>query len=243
MIKRIGLGSIILILLFAGPAIPNKVPKEHAEYTFARVAFSYFRGPGAINREGQRPWEHDYPNSEDFFLAMVGQVTGISTNVEAFKIVDLDSPEVFKYPFLYFSEPGFMDLNDDEVKNLRDYFNRGGFAMFDDMRGRHLLNLETELLRVFPTRELVRLQPRDPIFHSFYEIDSLEMAPPYPDEFGDGPSFWGMKDEKGRLILVVNAANDFGEYWEDIDKGAAALHPAVQSFQFGVNYLIYAMTH
>ena len=51
---------------------------------------------------------------------------------------DLDSPEIFKYPFLYFSEPGFMDLTDEEVKNLREYFNRGGFAMFDDFRGRQL---------------------------------------------------------------------------------------------------------
>jgi hypothetical protein len=52
-----------------------------------------------------------------------------------------------------------------------------------------------------------------------------------------------MKDEEGRLILVANADNDFGEYWEDIDRGAEALRPAVQSFQFGLNYLIYAMTH
>jgi hypothetical protein len=241
MIKRIGLGSIILILLCAGPAIPNKVPKEHAEYTFARVAFSVVRG--GINAEGQVPWEHDYPRSEDFFLAMVGQVTGISTNVAAYQIVDLDSPEIFNYPFLYFSEPGYMILDEKEVKNLRDYFNRGGFAMFDDFRGRHRLNLESEMLRVFPDRQLERLKIDDPIFHTFYEIDSLEMAPPYPDQFGDGPSFWGMKDDTGRLILVANAANDFGEYWEDIDLGAQALHPAVQSFQFGVNYLIYAMTH
>jgi hypothetical protein len=52
-----------------------------------------------------------------------------------------------------------------------------------------------------------------------------------------------MKDDKGRLIMVANADNDFGEYWEDIDNGGQALKPAIQSFQFGVNYLIYAMTH
>ena len=52
-----------------------------------------------------------------------------------------------------------------------------------------------------------------------------------------------MKDETGRLILMANVANDFGEFWEDIDRGARPLNPAVQSFQFGINYLIYAMTH
>src|SRR5262245_45468333 len=98
MIKRIGLSSIILVLRFGGPAIPDKVAKEHAEFTCARVSFSWFRGGGASNGEGQAPCEHDYPRSEDFFLAMVGQVTGVSTNVEAYQVVDLDSSDVFKYP-------------------------------------------------------------------------------------------------------------------------------------------------
>jgi uncharacterized protein DUF4159 len=244
MIKRVIAGAFIVILS-AVPAIPDRVPKEHAEFTFARVQFEWFLGGGAINGEGQPPWMHDYPRSEDFFLAMVSQVTGISTNVEAFKVVRLDSKEIFKYPFLYFSEPGFMDLTSTEEKNLREYFNRGGFAMFDDFRGRHFANLEEQMLRVFPERRFVRLDisEKERIFQSFYEIDTLEMAAPYPDPFGDGPSFWGMKDEKGRLILMANVANDFGEFWEDIDLGRAALKPSVQSFQFGVNYLIYAMTH
>jgi hypothetical protein len=240
MIKRIGLGSIILVLLCAGPAIPDRVPKEHAEYVFARVKF-HMNVDAIFQREAA--WHHDYPYSEDFFLGMVSGVTGVRTNVEAFEIVELDSPDIFKYPFLYFSEPGFLDLTDEELKNLREYFNRGGFAMFDDFRGKALQNLEEQLSLVFPDRELFRLNLKDPIFHTFYEIDSLEMPPPYMNFDSGKPTFWGMKDEKDRLILVANADNDFGEFWEDIDHGREALHPAVQSFQFGVNYLIYAMTH
>jgi hypothetical protein len=136
-----------------------------------------------------------------------------------------------------------MDLTDTEEQNLREYFNRGGFAMFDDFRGRALLNLEEQMLRVFPDRKLVRLDVTEPVFRGFYEIDSLQMPPPYRNLDSGDPTFWGMKDEQGRLILVANADNDFGEYWEDIDRGAEALRPAVQSFQFGVNYLIYAMSH
>ena len=243
MIKRIGAGTFILILLLAGPASPDRVPKEYSEFTFARVAFNFSDGPGAYNRERQRPWEHDYPRSEDFFLAMVGQVTGVRTNVESFEVVRLDSKELFKYPFVYFSEPGFMDMTEKEEKNLREYFNRGGFAMFDDFRGEARANLEEQMFRVFPERRMVRIELKDPVFHSFYDITTLEMAPPYVNYNSGLPSFWGMKDETGRLILMANADNDFGEYWEDIDLGAEALHPAVQSFQFGVNYLIYAMTH
>jgi hypothetical protein len=171
-------------------------------------------------------------------------VTGVHTNPMAYQIVGLESPEIFKYPFLYFSEPGFWEITDIEAKNLREYFNRGGFAMFDDFRGRALVNLEDQMVRVFPDRRLQRLELPEQVFHTFFDIDSLDMPPPYFNIGESGkPSFWGMKDEQGRLILVANADNDFGEFWEDIDKGSEALHPAVQSFQFGVNYLIYAMTH
>lgn len=243
MIKRVLVTAIALTLLFASPASSDRVPKDYAEFTFARVAFNWSGGMGAINGQGQEPWEHDYPLSEDFFLAMLGQVTGVATDVRAFQVVNLDSDEIFKYPFLYFSEPGFMQLTSKEEKNLREFFNRGGFAMFDDFRGRHLANLEVQLLRVFPNRQLVRMNISEPIFRSFYELHTLDIASPYPDENGIGPSFWGMKDEDGRLILIANAANDFGEFWEDIDRGAEALQPAVHSFQFGINYLLYAVTH
>ena len=242
MIKRVVCGAFILMLSFALPAIPDRVPKEHAEFTFARVKFNT-TGRGGFNGEGQEPWEHDYPRSEDFFLGMVSQVTGVGTSLESFEIVELDSPDIFKYPFLYFSEPGFMDMTEEELLNLRQFFNRGGFAMFDDFRGRALANLEDQMLQVFPERELIRLDLEEPVFHTFYDIDSLDMPPPYVNFDSGRPSFWGMKDDKGRLIMVANADNDFGEYWEDIDLGREALRPAVQSFQFGVNYLLYAMTH
>ncbi|HZI51527.1 MAG TPA: DUF4159 domain-containing protein [Terriglobia bacterium] len=241
--RRVAAGAFILMLVFAGAATPDRVPREQAEYTFARVQFNFEVGPGAFNGERQPPWMHDYPRSEDFFLAMVAQVTGVSTNVEAFQVVKLDSEDIFKYPFLYFSEPGFMDLTGEEEKNLREFFNKGGFAMFDDFRGRHLVNLREQMHRVFPDREMVQLNINEPIFTSFYEMKTLDVIPAYQDENNISASFWGMKDEQGRLILIANVANDFGEFWEDIDLGRQALKPAVDSFQFGINYLIYAMTH
>jgi len=242
MFKRVVFGVFIVLTVFAAPATPNKTEKGYAEYTFARVEFHMNRG-GGINREGQVPWEHDYPRSEDFFLGMVAEVSGVHTSRDAYQIVRLDSPEIFKYPFLYFSEPGYMDLTEKETTNLREYFNRGGFAMFDDFRGRALANLDDQMLRVFPDRRLERMELKDAVFRTFYDIDSLEMPPPYVNYDSGTPAFWSMKDENGRLILIANADNDFGEFWEDIDNGASVLHPAVQSFQFGVNYLIYAMTH
>src|SRR5262249_20909930 len=144
-----------------------------------------------INFEGQVPWEHDYPYSEDLFLTMLKEVTGVYTDEEAYQIVRLDSPEIFKYPFLYISEPGFMDLTSKEVANFREYFNRGGFAMCDDFRARDLANLQREMKKVFPDREMSRMQLSHPVFQTFYETDSLVMQPPYGNFI---PEFWGLSD-------------------------------------------------
>jgi hypothetical protein len=234
----------VLLLGCAAVATSDRSKKENAEYTFARVEFNMDPfARGGINAEGQPPWMHDYPKSEDFFLNMVAQVTGVHTHPEAFQVVKLDSEDIFRYPFLYFSEPGYMEMSPQEVENLREYFKRGGFAMFDDFRGRHLTNLQVQMKLVFPDLDMFRMDLKEPVFRSFYELETLEMLPPYRNIDSGDPTFWGLKDETGRLIVVANADNDFGEYWEDIDNGNAVLQPSVQSFQFGVNYLIYAMTH
>jgi hypothetical protein len=243
MFKKAVFSALIALTVFAAPASPNRTEKAHSEYTFARVEFNMDPFNPGLNRERQPAWKHDYSKSEDFFLSMVAQVSGVHTNPESFKIVQLDSDEIFKYPFLYFSEPGYWEVTEAEAKNLREYFKRGGFAMFDDFRGRALDNLQLQLQRVAPEYHMERLEVKDPIFSTFFDIDSLEMPPPYMNSDSGKPTFWGMRDEQKRLIMIANADNDFGEFWEDIDNGSEVLHPAVQSFQFGVNYLIYAMTH
>ena len=236
--------KLAIILLFAAvfTSFAADTPKDgEEEFMFARLAFHMHQGRrGFYNAEGQVPWEHDYPFSEDLFLTMVQEATGVHTSPKAFKIVHLDSPEIFKYPFLYISEPGFMDLTDKEIENFREYVNRGGFAMCDDFRANDLYNLEYEMKKVFPNREMTRMDLKHPLFTTYYTIDSLVMPPPYG---GYEPEFWGLSDEKGRLIMIANQNNDFGEFWEYVDKGQMPLRPAAQSFKFGVNYLIYAMTH
>jgi hypothetical protein len=246
MFKRFVLASI-LIVGFAGLASSDRSEKEASEYTFARVKFTmdpYARG--ARNDQGQLPWEHDYPKSEDFFLTMVAQVTGVHTNPQSYQVVELHSEDIFRYPFLYFSEPGFLEMTDGEVENLREYFNRGGFVMFDDFGDRYGRNglqiLQVQMKLVFPDLDMEQLELREPVFRSFYQMETLEMLPPYRLSSNE-PTFWGLKNEAGRLMAVANVDNDFGEYWEDINNGNTILQPSVQSFQFGVNYLIYAMTH
>jgi len=235
------LAVIVLAVLFSVEAVSDEPTKSGSEFTFARVQFTM--NPRWVFDYREAPWHHDYPFAEDLYLSFLREVTRVQATKESYQIVQLDSPDIFKYPWLYFSEPGYMELTTKEQNNLREYFQRGGFAMFDDFRGPALDNLRSQMKKIFPDREMFKLDVRHPIWNSFYEIKSLDMPPPYRNFDSGEPSFWGMNDEKGNLIIIADADNDLGEFWEWVDKGQMPFQPAALSVRVGVNYLIYAMTH
>jgi len=246
---------VVFVAVLAGGALPDSPPAKSPEFVFARLSCS--------NREEDSwkywpqywpdnpPWHHDYPFADELIVALMHELTGISVTPDSYKIVRLDSPDIFQYPFLYLSEPGFMILNDKEVANLAEFIRRGGFIMADDFRTGKYLGYgdpeELEVLRYYlkravPERELVRLDMSHPIFHSYYDIDTSNMKPPY----GDGvlvPQFWGMSDEHGRLQLIANYNNDIGDFWKYIDLGDKPLDESTRAIRLTVNYIVYAMTH
>jgi hypothetical protein len=195
------------------------------------------------------PWRHDYPSSDSFITKLLHEMTGVRVAPDSFKIVSLDSDEVFKYPFLYLSEPGFMDLNDQEIHNLGEYIRRGGFIMADDFRNEEFLGnwdelavLRSTLKRAVPDRELVRLDLSHPVFHSFFDVDTLDMKAPYEEHFLK-PEFWGMSDKHGNLQVLAFYNNDVGDFWKYLDHGDAPLQDSIRSIRVGIDAIIYAMTH
>jgi hypothetical protein len=235
------LALVALVGVFASQGISDTPSKEKSEFIFARVQFN-MSFEAAFDPEP--PWHHDYPYAEDLYLGLIREVTSVYTSEESYEIVQLDSKDIFKYPFLYVSEPGYMELTDKELTNLREYFNRGGFMILDDFRGRDLNNLREQMKRVFPNRDMYKLDVSHPVFHTYYDLDSLDMDPPYRDvRFSGRPEFWGLNDQEGRLIMLANQNNDLGEFWEWLDKKEFPFEPAAKSVRLGINYLIYAMTH
>lgn len=252
--KSAVLKRLLVLLVFLGvlasPAVSNW-SEATPEFVFARLACSnreflmYWPNPA------DPPWHHDYPSSDEFFVGLVHELTGIRVRPDSYKIVQLSSPEIFNYPFLYLSEPGFMRLNEKEIDNLGEYIRRGGFIMADDFRTASYLRgpEELEVLRAYlkravPERELVRLNISHPIFHSFFEIETLKMKPPYGEEYPDFiPQFWGMSDEKGKLQLIANYNNDIGDFWKYLDHGDKPLKDSTTAIRLGINYVVYAMSH
>lgn len=212
-------------------------PHASSHFQFARVQFDSYdygrRMPG---------WAHDYPRADRNFLKILSELTSVETTAESYVIVKLDEPQIMDYPLLYFSEPGTWAITEEEAVNLRAYLLKGGFAIFDDFDGPHQWNnFERCMKQVFPDRNLEKLTLDHPIFQCFFEIETLDMVPPY-DVWGE-PTFYGLSDEKGRLRVVVNFNNDIGDYWEWSDQSLAPIRLSNEAYKFGINYVLYALTH
>ena len=57
------------------------------------------------------------------------------------------------------------------------------------------------------------------------------------------PSWRGVYDDKGRLMVAINFNIDMGDAWEHADDPYYPNPMTALAYRLGVNYVIYAMTH
>ncbi len=195
---------------------------------------------GGINFQ----WDHDYPRAEENFMKIVGELTAIDANTRGHNILSVGDPEIMKHPLGFIVEAGWMTLTDEEADNLRNFLLKGGFLIFDDFAGYAFDNFYEQLQRILPGSRLVELDARHPIFHSFFDIDSLDGF--YHPYRGMPSIFLGAhedNDPEKRLLLVANYNNDVMESWEFSDTGFIPIEISNVAYKLGVNYVTYAMTH
>jgi hypothetical protein len=227
-----------------GPAVDVSANQPYdGRITFVRIRYTMGFG-GFGRRGGEPPWMHDYPTADTHMMKILNELTLARPRMDASNILTFADPELHNYPIAYLSEPGFWTMDEEEVKGLRSYLAKGGFLIFDDFRGSDWDNLQDQMRQVMPEGQWIEIDPANPVFHSFFEIDDPHsMTPPYG---GLSPMFYGLfehNDPGRRLMAVANVNNDLGEYWEFSDTGYAPVDLSNQAYKFGVNYFIYALTH
>jgi hypothetical protein len=208
-------------------------------FTFARIRYGSRFSERSFGF-GMPPWAHDYPRGGRHLMKIVSEISAVRPNADEV-ILTFDDPRLFKYPFAYLCEVGFMNLSEREIEGMRQYLLRGGFLLVDDFRGEGALeNFRWHVRRAFPDRDLEELTITHPIFNCFFSLKTLDVHPPY----GEGkPVFYGLSDKTGRLMMIVNYNNDVSEYWEWSDDPFAPIEETNEAYKFGVNYVIYALTH
>ena len=234
--------------------IPKTDPNLSGRFTFVRVRFDtsqfaqYYNYNNVLG-DGGPPWSHDYPVAGRHLMKIMSELSKIDATQDFNEpIVSFDDPMLFKFPFAYLCEVGFMNLNDQEIAGLREYCLRGGFLMVDDFRSpSQFANLQNHLKRAFPEYAFKRLELSHPIFNCFFSIKTLEMPPIYGGGYVSRetllPEFWGLEDEHGRLMMAVNYNYDISDFWQFSDNPFRPIEETNEAYKFGVNYIMYALTH
>jgi hypothetical protein len=227
------------------PAECPRTPYD-GRFTFVRLFFETRGGGyGRFGGDGgEPPWHHDRPNAERNLSSIIREISTLATfdGPTGGNVFGLDDPELFRYPVVWVSEPGFWVPTDEEVKAFRDYLLKGGFAIFDDFDGgRHMYNLLEQMQRVLPELQPIQLTGAEPIFHSFFDIDLATLRINQ-----NGQSYWGLFEDNDitkRQLAVMNHNNDIGEYMDYNATGFAPVDLSNEAYKLGVNYMIYALTH
>ncbi|MBI3208009.1 MAG: DUF4159 domain-containing protein [Candidatus Solibacter usitatus] len=231
------------------PAMPAK-----AEYHFLRMEYRDL----SFSRRGFGPgrgwWRVDWPDADAHFTQGVQRLTRVDIG-EPQHLPLLDN-HIYDFPWIYATQAGYMDLSNAEAARLREYLLRGGFLVVDDFHGPDDWDaFRAWMQRVFPEQPILDLEQSDPLMHVVYDLDYRTQIPglrhlrrgaggatdvvmPY------GPPLWrALKDAKGRMVVAINFNMDVGDAWEHADWPVYPEAMTSLAYRFGINYIVYAMTH
>lgn len=244
------------ILWLAGLLLAAALPIVAAVQSGFRFGFGYRNAPYdgrvallRVRYQGYPGWAYDYPAMEHNLARVLHDITMIRPNLEAADVLDLDDPQLFRYPLAYLSEPGYWFPSPTEAEGLRTYLQKGGFLIVDDF---HFPNewavFETAMRRVLPSARIHRLDASHPIYNSFFAIESLDV--PYPGTSGPNAlmgEFYGIfedNDPRKHLMVVINYDMDLGDYleWSADPRNRYSLVPTNEAYKFLINYLVYGLT-
>ncbi len=257
------IGVILLAQRFQREEESRPVFKADAEYHFVRVEYTdlpqYHRRFGFASRDGRGEgwWLVDWPDADDHFSTGVQRLTRIDTgDPRHFRLTD---DRLFDYPWIYATQTGWWGLSDAEVNRLREYLLRGGFLVVDDFWGEEQWqNFADTMHRVFPGADIPDLDESDSVMHVLYDIREkdrtfipgtrhLRRGPGgriivvQPE--GTQPAWRAIYDDRHRMVVAVNFNTDVGDAWEYADAPQYPEAMTTLAYRYGINYLIYAMTH
>jgi len=260
----LGLAGSVVALQYGGPqwfqrerpALSSEYSTQPSEFYWSRLRYTartdgYGGGGFGYGYGYGGSWSRDYPKADRQFLMALKRLTRIQARSTE-QVVDLDSDEIFNYPWVYAVQVANWTFTDAEAKRLREYLGKGGFLMVDDFHGtadwdRFL----TGMRMVFPDRPIEDLQDSDEIFHVLYDIGARFQVPGEQyvatgrtyEKDGYVPKWRAIRDDKGRIMVAICHNMHLGDAWEWADMPEYPERFSSMAFRVGLNYIMYGMTH
>jgi hypothetical protein len=246
-----------------GPAGPRPDFPKEGEFHFVRLEYTddprFHRGFGFASRgaRGEGWWIVDWPDSDDHFTMGVRRLTRLAVGEP--RHFSLTDDRIWDHPWIYVTQSGWWGLTNAEVLRLREYLRRGGFLVTDDMWGEEAWEVFRNTMdRVLPGQPINDIALDDAVMHVLYDIEAKDLTwipgtrhlrRGYNGEVtlqqpaGTTPAWRAMYDDHSRMVVAVNYNTDIGDAWEYADAPEYPEHMTALAYRYGINYLIYAMTH
>lgn len=210
-------------------------------------------------------WTTDYPDADRNLSIRLSELTKTPVSMDPqtrepnHLIVQLTAPELFRCPVLFMYEVGNLYFDEEDVAALRAYLLKGGFLWVDDFWGERAWdNWESQIRKVFPsgTYPIADLTLDHVLFRQVQVVTKIPQIPSINYWEGSGgdtsergadsrvPHVRAISDTRGRIMVLMTHNTDFGDSYEREGLNHEYfLTFSVPGYAFGVNALIYAMSH
>jgi hypothetical protein len=228
--KSLACSPIVFLWCLAAFGADGGAVRREEPIMVARVQYyggDYYTDPTAL------------PNLVDFATKKTGS---------AWKTVDgsisLLDPNLSRYPVLYLTGHGDIQLKADEISALRGYLELGGFLLVNDngpARSGNSIDaaFRREIERVLPGRPLVEFPKDHPIFSGLFDFPEGIPQIHRHDETQPPRAFGIYVD--GRLGVFYDWNSDIGNGWEDPQVHNDPEEKRQEALKMGTNILLYAM--
>lgn len=173
------------------------------------------------------------PNLIEFCNEQINTNMAISEDV-----VEVGSPDLFLYPYVYMTGHGNVVFNNTQAENLRNYLISGGFLHIDDNYGLDSF-VRLEMKKVFPELEFVEIPFDHPLYHQKFDFD--DGLPKIHQHDGNPPKGYGIIYEQ-RLVCFYSYESDLGNGWEDQSVYNDPQEIRLEALKMGANIISYAFT-
>ena len=236
---------------FAGPADVD------GTFQFCRIMFT--SNPRGIGGD----WSVDWPRADINLSIRLSELTKATvgrapTGNPHHLLIRLTDDTLFQCPFIMMTEVGDLYMDAEETERLRTYLLKGGFLWADDFWGSYAWEVwEEEIRKALPAAEFEMIDvPLDhPVFRSQFEMKN---GAPQISAIGNWANgilsergadsaevhVRAILDKHGRIMVLVTHNTDFGDSYErEGDNPEYFYEMSVPGYAFGINTLLYAMTH
>jgi hypothetical protein len=208
-------------------------------------------------------WRTDFPRADINMSIRLSELTRTDVSFTSAQpnplLVRPTDDMLFQCPFVLMSAPGSAGFSDKDAERLREFVLKGGFLWADDFWGSYQWEQwVTQIRKVLPATDyaIVDLPPSHPLLTTQFIVREVPQIPNigYFMRSGGGTSEQGndsetphariISDDTGRVMVLMTHNTDIGDSWErEGDDPTFFYRFGVPGYAFGINAILYALTH